>query len=157
MYVISSFKYSINLELAISNLEKKGIKKENILAIPLDKRYQKQKYFDSIDSSDGVSLFDISAILATILGLFGVIYGYNLEWGPIIWGLIGLILGGLIGLIIDIIPKNKVRLSKGKNDNLSEVILMIYCTEGEVKTVKDILWENFALGVGIYNKINKTR
>ena len=38
MYVVSTFDHSIYLELAITAIQMKGIKKENIMAIPMDKR-----------------------------------------------------------------------------------------------------------------------
>ena len=36
-----------------------GHKKENIMAIPMDKRNEKVSLFDSIHSSDGLSLLDL--------------------------------------------------------------------------------------------------
>ena len=38
MYIISNFDYKNKIEMAIANIEMKGVPKENILAVPLDKR-----------------------------------------------------------------------------------------------------------------------
>lgn len=71
MYVISSFTYCTHLELAIGCLESKGIERDKIFAVPLDKRDEKRKLFDTINQSDGISLFDLSIILGTLFMLLG--------------------------------------------------------------------------------------
>ena len=53
MYVFSSFEYSAYLELGISDLEKRGIAREKILAVPLDKRVEERKLLDTIHRADG--------------------------------------------------------------------------------------------------------
>ena len=65
MQLYSTFENSIFLEMAIATLEKKGINKENIFAVPLDNRTEERKMFDSIHRSDGTSLVDIGMALAT--------------------------------------------------------------------------------------------
>jgi hypothetical protein len=66
MYIIASFEYSTTLELALNKLEQNGIKKENIVAVPLDNRVEEPLLFDTIHHSDGKSLIDTPAILGTI-------------------------------------------------------------------------------------------
>jgi hypothetical protein len=65
MQVFSTFENTGYLELAICQLEKKGIFKENIFAVPLDNRVEEKNLFDTIHHSDGVSLIDLGAALAT--------------------------------------------------------------------------------------------
>ncbi|MBK1811606.1 hypothetical protein JHL18_13355 [Clostridium sp. YIM B02505] len=146
MHIVSTFDHSIYLELAISEIQMKGIKKENILAIPIDKRDEDIKLFDSIHSSDGLSLFDLPAILGVIFGIFGEVYGFILKWGPFLWGLIGILIGGLLGLIIKLIlTKNSKRRSKDKRG--TEVVLIIECLDTQIDMIKSVLWSNKALGV----------
>ncbi|PRX30399.1 hypothetical protein BX659_10740 [Orenia metallireducens] len=146
MHIICTFEYSNYLELAISTMEMQGIKKEDILAIPMDKRNSSRRFFDSIHHSDGLSLLDLSSILGTIFMLLGSIYGFILKWGPIVWGLIGLLVGGFLGLLIRLlISKNKSYRQRNKKS--TEVVLIIKCEEKKLELVKDILWENYALGV----------
>lgn len=146
MHIVSTFEHSISLEKAITTIQMKGIAKENILAIPMDKRGGEPKLFDTIQSSDGLSLLDLPFILGTFLALLGGIYGFILAWGPIIWGLIGLAAGFGIGLAIKLILIKK--FSNGRtNKGISEVVLIIECKDHQAEPVKDILWSHNALGV----------
>ncbi|MFL6556937.1 MAG: hypothetical protein ACJ8MO_12555, partial [Bacillus sp. (in: firmicutes)] len=83
MQLFSTFETTSYLEMAISTLEKKGIKKECIFAVPLDNRIEERKVFDSIHRSDGTSLIDIGMALATAFSVIGASIGFELSWGPI--------------------------------------------------------------------------
>ncbi|GKU24908.1 hypothetical protein [Clostridium folliculivorans] len=146
MHIVSTFDHSVYLELAITEIEMKGIKKENILAIPIDKRNEDISFFDSIHSSDGLSLLDLPSILAVIFGIFGEIYGFVLKWGPFLWGLIGILIGVLSGLIIKLILTRSSK-NKSKDRRGTEVVLIIECTDIQSDMIKSILWSNKALGV----------
>ena len=145
MLVIATFENSLFIELAISALEQKGIPKEKIFAAPLDKRTEPRQLFDTIHRADGFSLFDLGAILGTCLMLLGSIYGYVLKWGPIIWGIIGAVVGITLGILIKVwlVKKNNT----GSNKITSEIVLMIRCEEHQWDKVEKILWENTALGI----------
>lgn len=147
MYVMSTFEHSIYVELALSALEMKNISKENILAVPLNNRTEDRKLFDTIHYSDGLSLFDLAAALATAFGVVGSSVGFRLEWGPIVWGILYAIIGFIIGFMINLLKikkKKKNRLKKGKN---SELIIIVHCLSDQVQMVEEILWDNLALGV----------
>jgi len=146
MYIVSTFEHSIYLELAITAIQIKGIKKENIMAVSLDKRGEESKLFDSIHGSDGLSLFDLPAILAVILGIFGASYGFVLKWGPLLWGIIGLIIGFSLGLVIKLFLFKKYS-NRQNNKKATEVVLIIECNENQLEMTKDILWSHKALGV----------
>jgi len=78
--------------------------------------------FDSINRSDGISLYDLAAILGAALMVLGTIYGFVLKWGPVICGLAGLLLGAGIGLFLDLTVFGKLRnTSKASSP---EVVLM---------------------------------
>ncbi|MBM6616823.1 hypothetical protein [Bacillus suaedaesalsae] len=148
MQLFSTYESTIFLEMAISTLEKKGINKENIFAIPLDNRSENRKIFDNIHRSDGTSLIDIGMALATAFSVVGASIGFKLKWGPIYWGLIsafiGFLLGFLISLFIELVVKKRRRRLKGKH---SEIILIIECEESQAELIENILWSHFALGV----------
>lgn len=146
MYVVSTFEQSKNLELAITALQEKGIKMESIFAIPLDKRNEKRKLFDSLHTSDGLSLLDLPFVLGAVCTLFGAIYGFILPLGPMPCGLIGLCLGIAVGLVIRVVTtkKNKIR---SNNDKQTEVILIIECSEDQLNMIHDTLWNHHALGM----------
>jgi TM2 domain-containing membrane protein YozV len=146
MYIISTFEHSKYLELAITALQMKGIKKENILAVSMDKKSENRVLFDSIHGSDGLSLLDVPAMLATFFGIFGGIYGFVLAWGPLFWGLIGIALGALLGLIIKLALTKKYN-NRQKSPMNSEVVLIIQCRDDQLEMVKDTLWAHYAFGV----------
>ncbi|WP_332695078.1 hypothetical protein [Halalkalibacter lacteus] len=148
MQIFSTYEHSSYLELAISALEKIGIEKERILAVPLENRVEERRLLDTLHRADGVSLFDKGAAIGTAFSVIGGSVGFVLEWGPIYWGLIGAASGFILGFIIDYfifkVVHKRNRLIRGKN---SEVVLVINCSKEEVEKVEKILWGNLALGV----------
>lgn len=144
MYIVSNFECSINIEKAVTELQMKGIPKKNILAVPLDKRNEVKRVFDSIHYSDSYSTLDIPMILAAVFALLGAIYGFLLSWGPIIWALIGTIFGFGMGILIKLI---KTKSQKKKDNSTSaEVVLIISCSDTQLEWVNNILWDNGAMG-----------
>lgn len=151
MYVVGSFKHSLLVELVISEIEEIGVSQEQILAIPLDKRGEIPRIFDSMQYSDGESLIDLATILGMIGMLLGAIYGFVLPLGPIFLASIGLATGSLMGFIIKFLivrrKKSKQQLQVGKNQS-TEVVIMIRCQEHSAKDIKRILWRHQAIAVG---------
>ncbi|WP_152397906.1 hypothetical protein [Paenibacillus cellulositrophicus] len=145
--IFSTFEHSTNLELAITVLEKNGIHKENIFAVPLTNRKTERRLFDSIHNADGISLFSTGAVLGTAFAVIGASVGFKLAWGPIYYGLIGTSVGFILGICIDLfyykVIKKQRRLLRGK---YSEVILLIECEEEQADTVENILWHHYAFG-----------
>ncbi|MEN6349220.1 MAG: hypothetical protein ABFD08_07465 [Syntrophomonas sp.] len=156
MFVAGSFEYNFHLELAISELEKKGIQAGSIAAILMDSRVEEGKIMDTIHRADGISSFDAAALLGTFCMLAGAIYGFVLKWGPVIWGLIGLLAGALLGLAGDIFitkmgskkVKHTGKKKRTEKKQEPQVILIVECDPSQITTVKEVLWDNLALGVG---------
>ena len=146
MYIVSTFDHSNYIELAITAIQMKGIAKESILGVSMDKRGEERQLFDTIHSSDGLSMLDLPIILATIFCLIGSVYGFILTWGPILWGIIGMIVGFSLGLAIKMITTRKYD-NRQKKEKSTEVVLIIECQENQTEMVKDLLWEHHALGV----------
>jgi uncharacterized membrane-anchored protein len=134
------------LELAITSLQMLGVPEENILAVAMDKKGEKRRYFDTIHSADGLSLLDLSVILAAFFGIFGGVYGFILEWGPLLWGLIGILVGGLLGFLIKMYTTKKYG-DRQSDKRGSEVVLIIECNNSQLQMIKEILWDHKALGV----------
>jgi len=165
MYVYASFDYSAFLELAITDLEKRGIAREHILAVPLDKRVEERMVLDTIHRADGISLFDGAAVLGSICMELGVIYGFVLKWGPIAWGLIGLLGGAILGFLLDYFygrirrheenkgTRNQVK--SGDNNN-TEVVLTVFCKSSQYEMVEKVLWDNMAFGVGKLDRLRSS-
>ncbi|WP_078427846.1 hypothetical protein [Alkalihalobacterium alkalinitrilicum] len=148
MQIFSTFEHSSYLEIAITALEKVGIKKNHILAVPLISRVEERRLFDTLHRADGISLFDKGAAIGTAFSVIGASVGFVLEWGPIYWGIIAGVSGFIIGFLIDyfifkVVHKRK-REVKGKK---SEVVLVLECPDELVEKVENVLWEHLALGV----------
>lgn len=120
---------------------------------------------DSIHRADGISLFDGAMVLGAIMMELGVIYGFVLEWGPIIWGLIGLLSGAVIGFLLDyfygsIFGRKKKKTSQNRvkagERNNTEVILTICCDNSQYEMVEKVLWDNMAFGVGKLDRLRTT-
>lgn len=123
--IIATFEHSPFVEMVIHDLEKMGVPPRNIVALPVENLESQTHVLDSIHKVDGRSILDGAMMAGTILAVLGAIYGFVLYWGPIIWGLIGLIGGFFLGLIIEIaLQKKKVRVSSRRK---SEVIIQITC------------------------------
>ena len=147
MHVLATFEHSIFLELAITDLEQKGITQQQICAIPLSRMRNEHALFDTLHRADGQSMFDLPAILATIFMTLGVAWGFMWKWGPIIWGLLAFVVGVSLGLFIKyLLYKNN--LKKRVSDNNSEVILIIDCKPTEVEVVEAILCNHLAIAIG---------
>ncbi len=148
MQLFSTFEHSINLEMAVVTLEKKGINKEKIFIVPLDNRREDHNVLDNIHRSDGTSLIDIGAALATAFSVIGASIGFKLALGPIYWGLIGAFVGFIVGFAIRLfnekVIKKKRRLLKGFH---SEIIVIVDCEESQGELVENILFSHYALGV----------
>jgi len=149
MYLIASFHYCMHTEIAIAKVEQLGIKKEQIFAIPLEIRGETRNIFDTIHHADGVSMFDVGAIIGTACMVLGVIYGFVLAWGPIICGLLGLAGGFLVGFLLDISFSKFEHSKQRRNDKDGELFLMVHCEPHEVNDVKKALWDHLALGVAV--------
>jgi uncharacterized protein YneF (UPF0154 family) len=146
MHVVASFEHSNFLELAITDLEQKGIETNKICAIPLNKMVKERKLFDTLHQADGQSMFDLPTILATIFMTLGVMWGVMWKWGPIIWGLLSFIAGIALGLVIKYILYKK-SLQKNSRYN-TEVVLIVNCKPNEVELVETVLFNHLAIGIG---------
>lgn len=148
LQIYSTFEHSTYLELAINELEKNSVAKENIFAVPLTNRKVERRIFDSIHNSDGVSLISTGAALGTAFSVVGASLGFKLQWGPIYWGLIGAVGGFLLGFLIDFfifkVIKKRKQLLRGKK---GEVILIVECEENQADDIESILWHHLALGI----------
>jgi len=149
MYLVASFHYNLHTEIAITKLEQLGIPPEQILAVPLEKRGETRNIFDTIHHADGISMFDGGAILGTACMVLGVIYGFVLEWGPIVWGLLGLAGGFLAGFLLDLLFSKLKHSRERSHEQDGELFVLINCDKDQVKEVEKALWDHLALGVAV--------
>ncbi|QJW49278.1 hypothetical protein HA075_22145 [bacterium BFN5] len=148
MYITASFDHSIKLELAISELEQKGITSASICAIPMNSPQKDMKLFDTIHRADGMSLFDLPTVFGTIAMLFGVMWGFMWTWGPIIWGLLGLFGGGAIGFAFKYLYYRLYAQKQPKAGKVTEVVLIVACQKNNAEMVEQVLAGHLAFSIG---------
>jgi len=149
MYLVAAFKQSLDLEMAISDLLHSGINKDNLLTIPM----RDKKSPSSLGHNDELgrnNILDSAAICGTVLMVLGTIYGFIWYWGPIIWGLIGLVAGVALGALLGMCKNRSKYLMKRKP--AVEVLLMLRCLESQLERFEEILWNRKALVVGRLNR-----
>ena len=149
MYCIYGlFRPSLALELGINKLKEKGFAGEKLAVIVLDPLTTgKQTLLDSMYSADGMSLVDGIALAASIGMVFGVIYGSVVYIGPIALGLIGMVVGGGVGYLLDrMIHKKKKR---EHNAPSGEIIVAVSCrSEEEATQAQSVMKEHQAVALG---------
>jgi hypothetical protein len=148
MQIFATFQYSSLLEIAITELEEKGI--TTVYAVPLDLRKKEPRLLDSIHRADELSFIDKGMILAFMFATVGASKGFVWQGGPIIWGIVGAAVGFLLGAALSwfiyLLKRNKqqLQLKQGKQ---GEVILIVTCEDHLASVVEDILWDHKALGL----------
>nr|WP_106782841.1 hypothetical protein [Lysinibacillus timonensis] len=142
--IIATFDHSPFVEIAIHDMEKLGIQPENIIALPVENLDAQTHIIDTIHRVDGTSILDGAMMSATVFSVLGVIYGFAWHWGPIIWGLIGLIGGFALGLIIELlVNKKKIKVFPNRK---SEVIIEITCHTSLQNQLIQVLKSRKAIG-----------
>jgi hypothetical protein len=91
--------------------------------------------------------FEVGIACATGSAVIGASIGFVLAWGPIIWGLICVIIGFSSGYSIYYFRK-KDRALTLRQKKEPEVLVIIQCAEIQAHPIKEILWKYQALTVG---------
>lgn len=144
MNLFSVFQHSVYLELAIIGLEQNGIRKENIFAVPLDKRGDQWRDVQT-SHQDARSKVDLVFILGAVFMLLGAIYGFRLHLGPVLWALFGLLFGAGVGFGVELLVAKNLKFQE--QETKTDVILIVHCRPNQAEMVEGILWSHNALGV----------
>lgn len=140
------FESSSYVELAVSKLVENGY--GHLYAVPLDPRAHAMKLADTMHGTDGISLVDAGLVLAMMAGTIGVALGFESQWGPVFWGLIGAVGGFAIGFVIDVIKNALKRKRIGAAESKpAPIIVIVQCARDQAEFVKRLLWDHRALGV----------
>ncbi|WP_304542102.1 hypothetical protein [Desulforamulus aquiferis] len=149
MYIFGLFEPSLDLELGLKKLRSNGFKDGRLIVVPLEisKHPGKQTILDSMYKTDGMSLIDGIAILSSIGMVLGVIYGSIVFIGPIALGLIGMVVGGGIGYILD---KHFCKRKRTVHDTPSGdiVVAVNYKNEDEAQFIETVMKEHKATALG---------
>ena len=156
MVLFGTTKQSVDLELLINSLKTHDIDKYEVIF--LDRLNNiKRETGDSIRKSDGISNFNGAMCGATVLMLFGTMFGGPvIPGGPIAIGLAGFLLGGVLGYVLDRYVVGWIRAKlhwnpiKGSNPVDSEVLLMVNVIHKDQHNyVKKIFSEKNVIFVGV--------
>lgn len=142
------YKTSMVLELGINRLKDSGFSGDRLLVVALDPCLPgKQRIFDTMYTTDAMSLIDGMAISASIGMLMGVIYGSLVFIGPVALGIIGLFAGGGLGYIID---RSIVKRKGGRGQPPPGDIILAVCCQSEVEALQaeKIMKEYKAVALG---------
>ena len=148
VYITASFEHSIMLELVLAELEQKGISQGQIRAIPMNAPQKERQLLDTIHRADGLSMFDLATVFGAIFMLFGVMWGFMWKWGPILWGLIGLLVGGALGFACKYLYYRRHAEKQPAAGKVTEVILIVGCHHSQADMVERVLAGHLALSVG---------
>ncbi|PWV95902.1 hypothetical protein DFQ01_12477 [Paenibacillus cellulosilyticus] len=151
MHIIAAFEPSDDLEMAILALERDGIQKHQIAAVPMESTAAKPSLQHSIYRGSGNGAFDAAAVIGTICSVLGASFGFDLKWGPVLWGLIGLGIGALIGYMLNKLFANRYNEATPSSSVKASVILIVRCQESESRKVSGILRQFSAISIGTLN------
>lgn len=146
--VYGLFKPSLTLELGINTLKEKGFDRNRLTVVTLDPCLPKeQTILDSMYKTDGMSMVDGIAMSASVGMLLGVIYGTKIHIGSVALGLIGMVVGGIIGYILD----KRIRKNKQPKYDFTpgEIIVIVECNnKEEAKEAEGIMKQHRANALG---------
>lgn len=146
MYIVATFEHNALLEIALSDLEVRGIGKEQIVAAPLSQKRQQMQIFDTIHRADGISVLDSACIFGTLVSVVFTVYGYVWYGGPLIWGLFGLFLGSVVALAVDYILSKRDRAMRGPKLS-AEVVIIVRCKPDQAPIVEQVFQQHLVLGI----------
>lgn len=150
MLVYGLFQTSLALEIGINELNEQGFNGDRLSVVVLNAISPgKQAILDSMYRTDGMSLVDGIVIAASIGMIMGVIYGSVVYIGPIALGLVGMVVGGVMGYLLDrLINKRKQQQNEGTSSS-GEVIVVVHCIDvQEAKQVENIMKKHQAVALG---------
>ncbi|MBD3922530.1 hypothetical protein H8B09_27505 [Paenibacillus sp. PR3] len=152
MHIIAAFEPSDDLEMAILALERDGIDRKHIAAVPMESTAAKRNLLHIVHRGGGNGAFDAAAVIGTICSVLGASFGFDLKWGPILWGLIGLAIGATIGYILNKAFANRGNQATPSSSVKASVVLIVRCEASEWRAVNEILRQFSAISIGTLNR-----
>ncbi|MEF2968687.1 hypothetical protein V3851_23070 [Paenibacillus sp. M1] len=145
MIIVGTFRYSLELEQALSDLETLGINRDQLLVVCMDSDagdFLSLKQRAAGSNSNGI---EIGLACATALSVIGSSVGFILSWGPVIWGLITAFIGFGLGFGINAVFR---KYGRQRTRNNPEITVIVQCKTDNFEHVQKVMWSNHALTVG---------
>lgn len=134
-YTAASFKHSLEVEVILSQMDMVGIKREALLVVPLYSEDSRKRLIQGYFYLEE-RLMNLAFPLGTVFMLLGVIYGFVLPMGPVLWGLFGLLAGLALGVLLGYLTRDKRFPFKQTEP---EVILIVQGTKEILESAKEII------------------
>ncbi|MBB3110791.1 hypothetical protein FHS18_002858 [Paenibacillus phyllosphaerae] len=148
--IIATFEHSPFVEMVLHDIEKLGVEPAHIIALPLENLDAQPHVIDTLHRVDGSSILDGAMVSGTIFMVLGTIYGFVWYWGPVIWGLIGLVGGFFLGLIIELLlSKKKLRIAANRKN---EVVIQVTCSTSVQDQLVSVLKKRKANALAVMPK-----
>ncbi|MDI4644735.1 hypothetical protein [Cohnella hashimotonis] len=141
MLLIGCFAHSLELEQALADIERSGIERRHILAVGMNLRA------DSAAEARHSDAVEMGAAWATALAVVGVACGFGLAWGPIVWGIVGAVVGFGMGFCLHRLWLRGPARS-GTSAPAPEVTVIVQCPAGLSDAVRFAMYRRGALSVG---------
>lgn len=146
MLVVGTFEHSIELEQALAEVQRLGVPRERILVVLME-------------PGEGVTNEDIRAkaveagiASATGFAAVGACIGFMLAWGPIVWGLVGYLIGYSLYRTVKR-ANNPSAFHPPAAMLRPDVTVVIQCEEELSKRVSEKLNEYRAITVGFASEL----
>ncbi|CAG7641868.1 hypothetical protein PAECIP111802_02788 [Paenibacillus allorhizosphaerae] len=149
MLIIGTFEHSIEVEEALSVLEKSGVPRKSIMTVVMDKSSRLSDVTATRYPHKKTLAFEIGMATATAFSVIGISFGFVLKWGPILWGIISALLGFTLGTgITRWIQRHYLRNENPGKGPLPELVVIIRCTEASFHELRLVLLQYRVLSIG---------
>ncbi|MCO7176238.1 hypothetical protein ACFP7A_10160 [Sporolactobacillus kofuensis] len=142
--IMSLYPSSLTVELIITQLQKIGVQQRSISCYFFDPPNVSNRRNYDLTPFETSNKVDLGFIFATIFGVIFASLGFRLPLGPIIWGVTSSFIGFAIGYAMD----NFFKIHY-KEKPQSYVMIIIHCSQDQVRFVKKILTDYQALGITV--------
>lgn len=160
--VMGLFRSSAELDKAVNRLLSQQFKGYQLRVVPMHRTLAAPKpkglraflmrggfFGDTIDRNDGTSLMDGVAAGATLFGLAGMMAGAALPYGPVALGTGGIMLGGLVGYLFDLLIPEMTRREYAQAIKKASTLVLVDCdTPRQADGAEQILRDTQAHEVG---------
>jgi hypothetical protein len=143
MELVATFPYTANVELVLIELERFGIPRSGLMAIPLQGT-EPYLTLKAVGNAGGTN-WDYGFVLGTVGMLLGSIYGFVLPGGPVLWAMGGLVGFFPIGVGITVAFRNR-QIKRTRSE--PQVVIWIRCEDRDTEQIRTMLIWHAAVGIG---------
>ncbi|CAG7612134.1 hypothetical protein PAESOLCIP111_01487 [Paenibacillus solanacearum] len=148
MLIIGTFEHTIEMEEALSVLEKSGVPRSSIMAVSMDETVSRSDVTATRYPHKQTLAFEIGMALATAFSVVGISFGFVSDWGPIIWGIVSALAGFMLGAGGTCWMQRTYLRGQAQKGPLPELVVIIRCTDASFPEIRLVLQQYRALSIG---------